>query len=84
MNEINTGGPAFPSKKRIYKAGYATAEFEPVGGMTLRDYFAAKAMAMFDWSLMTQPDGTHVFDPWTAERCYMMADAMLKARGETK
>lgn len=34
--------PAFPSTKRIYRMGYATAEFEPVAGMNLRQYAAIK------------------------------------------
>jgi hypothetical protein len=42
------------------------------GGMTLRDYFAAKAMQM------TFPlCGTKTT---AAEECYRIADAMLKAR----
>jgi hypothetical protein len=61
-----TGGPAFP----LFAAtGYA--------GMTLRDYFAAKAMQ----SVLDQKD-THDgrecdSAAWMA---YRMADAMLKAR----
>ena len=47
-----------------------------VQDMTLRDYFAAKAM---------QGDvvgGVHRYDfEVTAKRAYQMADAMLKARG---
>ena len=44
-------------------------------GMTLRDYFAAKAMQ----GEMTQ--GIHEVDfEETAARSYAMADAMLKAR----
>ena len=59
---IETGGPAFP--------GYG----EP--GMTLRDYFAAKAMQ----GLLA----SNVQDvmPEFAKRAYEMADAMMKARGE--
>ena len=49
-------------------------------GMTLRDYFAAKAMTMFEWSLITQADGKNIMDSFAAERCYMVADAMMKAR----
>ncbi len=76
MSDAKTGGPAFPSKKRIHRAGYATAEFEPVEGMTLRDYNASKAMqAMIG-------NGIHEDDfPWAAARSYKMADEMLKARG---
>jgi hypothetical protein len=39
--------------------------------MTLRDYFAAKAIPMFN--------GTGDFR-WAAEKAYEVADAMLKAR----
>jgi hypothetical protein len=39
-------------------------------GMTLRDYFAAKAMADLTWQ----------FPESCAQQCYQIADAMLKAR----
>jgi hypothetical protein len=42
-------------------------------GMSLRDYFAAKAMQVF----LTSENGTMESD---AEAAYRMADAMLKAR----
>ena len=46
-------------------------------GMTLRDYFAAKAMQAFcsdpDWRQDMMPDET-------ARAAYTMADAMLEAR----
>lgn len=45
-------------------------------GMTLRDYFAAKAMQEF----MTSRDVYQNAD--IAEFSYEIADAMLKARGE--
>ena len=53
-------------------------------GMTLRDYFAAKAMQV----LMTETDGINDDNPgsprWqsseVAELAYEQADAMLKAR----
>ena len=41
-------------------------------GMTLRDYFAAKAMEQVDWSNTGVIAG--------AETCFELADAMLKAR----
>ena len=48
---------------------------EPFQGMTLRDYFAAKAMqTMLGW------DNDHTNWDSYAEDAYMMADAMLKAR----
>ena len=42
MNNTNTGGPAFPHTVE-YK-GADCGGIVPHGGMTLRDYFAAKAM----------------------------------------
>jgi hypothetical protein len=68
----DTGGPAFPVPLNA-----------PWEGMSLRDYFAAKAIPLFEWSLMTQADGKNVMDSFSAERCYMVADAMLRAREET-
>ena len=74
MSEKETGGPAFPTERNLTQ------------GMTLRDYFAAKAMAtaypkLYD---MFMDD---VFDDWISEgvpalatEAYELADAMLKAR----
>jgi hypothetical protein len=62
----DTGGPAFP----ISDPGLP--EYD---GMTLRDYFAAKAMAADITSGIHEDD----FD-WAAARAYKAADAMLKAR----
>ena len=70
-----TGGPAFPSKKRIYRAGYVTNEFEPIEGMTLRDYFAAKAMQ----AILSNPN-YELPDEKLAGSSYVIADVMLKAR----
>ena len=66
--------PAFPQKRQIYRSGFATKEYEPVEGMTLRDYFAAKAMQGFQ--------GEWVYDnsDEIASKAYALADAMLKAR----
>jgi len=62
--------PAFPGVQYISIRGDKNPE-----GMTLRDYFAAKAMqTMLGWDNdQTNWDGY-------AEDAYMMADAMLKAR----
>jgi hypothetical protein len=70
-----TGGPAFPHTVE-YK-GADCGGVVPHGGMTLRDYFASKAMQ----SLVSDPDYRRGNDfGWIAERSYHMADAMLKAR----
>jgi len=65
MSDKNTGGPAFP-----YGTAYA--------GMTLRDYFAAKAMQGILVATVTPITVWSQDD--VAETAYNMADAMLKAR----
>jgi len=70
MSNTNTGGPAFAV------AELANVKWE---GMTLRDYFAAKAMP----AILEQNDvhdGRALTNAaWIA---YQVADAMLKAREE--
>ena len=76
MNNTNTGGPAFPRAPFEYidnSSGLDWAVREQ-SGMTLRDYFAAKAMQGF---ISRGGDYNAEFD---AERAYAFADAMLKAR----
>ena len=61
----DTGGPAFPVKTAMFDCT------QP--GMTLRDYFAAKAMqALITRISMSGGD--------QARKAYEIADAMLKAR----
>lgn len=84
MSTNDTGGPAFPLPiTRDPEGGI----FDPRGygaeGMTLRDYFAAQALA----SMLANPDKEGakrgkaglMFFPGYA---YEWADAMLKARNE--
>jgi hypothetical protein len=64
--------PAFPTK--TYNRNIM--QFEDREGMTLRDYFAAKAMQG-----IVSKEKSHV--SWVdeyAKNAYKMADAMLKAR----
>jgi hypothetical protein len=70
MSNTNTGGPAFPVKQ--YNRNIMA--FEEVCGMTLRDYFAAKAMQA--WLVGVNEPG----EGRCADVAYRMADAMLKAR----
>jgi hypothetical protein len=69
----NTGGPAFPVE-------YYDAQLDKrrvMQGMTLRDYFAAKAMQGFMASPLLKVElGEYA----TALNAYKVADAMLKAR----
>lgn len=70
-NNTNTGGPAFPH------IDSGCGRFEE--GMTLRDYFAAKAMQSFTADVGWKSD-QQWFDE-IAEGAYRQADAMLKAGG---
>ncbi|HIE4193250.1 MULTISPECIES: hypothetical protein [Burkholderia] len=73
----HTGGPAFPSTTKTYIADDGDTMHQGANGMTLRDYFAAKAMQ----GMCAQPDTWGLMVPQIAERAYVMADAMLRARG---
>jgi len=76
MSDTNTGGPAFPSHGSMGEVAHE--------GMTLRDYFAAKAMQ----ARLTRPADPSPAPQWfgpgheveDARACYVIADAMLKAR----
>jgi len=67
-----TGGPAFPN---------ASGDDRDNNGMTLRDYFAAKAMqlawAAYDQGYTGDPDDV---TGSITKHAYQIADAMLKAR----
>ena len=70
MSNTNTGGPAFPNE------GF-NGWGEPQQGMTLRDYFAAKAMQ----SILAREDGRFTTTlEFVGGKSYQYADAMLKAR----
>jgi hypothetical protein len=72
---MNNPESAFPSTFRSMHPEEAQVHR---WGMTLRDYFAAKAMAMY----FQGPDANEIVgDPDAiAAWCYIMADSMLKAR----
>ena len=71
MSDTKTGGTAYPSPRW---EGWGS----PQEGMTLRDYFAAKAMQSLIIANGPAPQGGW---PTYAERtAYLIADAMLKAR----
>lgn len=69
----DTGGPAFPHTVE-YK-GADCGGVVPHGGMTVRDYFAARAMQGLLAGKLTSTDLRLI-----ANDSYAMADAMLKAR----
>ena len=72
MSNTNTGGTAFAQCSYNMKGGY-----DITGGMTLRDYFAAKAMQALISSPTVRP---MIQDHEVAGFAYRIADAMLKAR----
>ena len=51
-------------------------------GMTLRDYFAAKAMQQLMPMVSNDPRSLMPLDFDVANMAYQMADAMLEARGQ--
>jgi hypothetical protein len=66
MSNTDSGGPAFPTTM-------------PSNGMSLRDYFAAKAMQ--GYAQYSAANSKFVFsDEQLAKDAYLIADAMLKAR----
>jgi hypothetical protein len=67
VNKPETGGSAFP---------FVTAVGQSHHGMSLRDYFAAMAM-----QVLIANDETDLDED--AQDAYMIADKMLKARGQT-
>ena len=76
-NKINDGGPAFPAWELNGQGQQEMTCF----GMTLRDYFAAKAMCGM---LADLPKSLYGLD-WAeklASSSYEVADAMMKARAQ--
>lgn len=71
MNK-NDGGSAFPSE------GFVCSDGIKYDGMTLRDYFAAKAMT----GMLSGYEADQFKNPQLAQWSYQIADAMLKAREE--
>ena len=69
MSTIDDGGPAFPV---IGNEG----EPSPGDGMTLRDYFAAKALSAMDLQIVIANPAAEMM----ARSAYVVADAMLAAR----
>lgn len=76
-----TGGWAFPGETKIEKTRLGSHETRQCG-MTLRDYFAAKAMQ--GWLSSYGVDAVHPAHSGNAvdaaKNAYALADAMLKAR----
>lgn len=81
--KIKTGGAAFPSGETYYDgAGNLRGKNSLHEGMTLRDYFAGKAMSGILAHLENHMERfLDLHDEDIAKFAYRQADAMLKARG---
>lgn len=79
MTEKPTGGPAFPSLNPtmtgIDSDGFERWDTEPCGGITVRDYFAIRALPVVRAHFI---DHMSVVD--MVHEAYQWADAMLEAR----
>lgn len=87
----DNGGPAFPcsvrrSENYMDEGGYGRVRMVTVqeGGLSMRDYFAAKAMQalipLFSSGTLSVKDGTPATEAHVSEQAYAFADAMLEAR----
>lgn len=73
---IENGGPAFPTES-AHQASASTWHYE---GMTLRDYFAAKALPGVLYMVAHGVHSTASSAEGCAAEAYKLADAMMKAR----
>jgi hypothetical protein len=75
----NDGGPAFARPASVDPSSGTLSDGDSViaeqRGMTLRDYFAAQALAGYSGS-----EHEYATTSATAKHCYDLADAMLRAR----
>ena len=81
-DEIKDGGPAFPRPTKITGGAILDQKTHCTEGVTLRDYFAAKAVSGLMtrvWNEDGKLTGEEVIGQWAAS-AYAVADAMLKAR----
>ena len=75
----DTGGPAFPEGGNNVN----TQEWEVYGGMTLRDYFAAKALpAILERLLVIRDNSIEDAIRISARDAYRVSDAMIAERNE--
>lgn len=78
MTKTSDGGPAFPAEGGINSGLHSHY------GMTLRDYFAAKALPALVMACGgdTRESGQSL-EQHVSKLAFDLADAMLKVRGET-
>jgi hypothetical protein len=83
MSSKETGGQAFPRQQWEYDGQNNVLQYQEEG-LTLRDYFAAKAMQ----GILANPGQLDNVNndaaKWVARDAYKVADAMLAARNTTE
>lgn len=80
MSNTNDGGPAFP---RFVSEGHYNGSVDE-SGMTLRDYFAGKALSVMPYSPQSSIGCVVSGSSDIAIAAYAIADAMLIARQQTQ
>lgn len=85
MTQDKTGGAAFPKLKSSYGNAQGSVDYTSANGMTLLDYFAAKAMPEVLRQMRDEHkgnDGTIAESsyPVAAEYSYKLAAAMIEER----
>ena len=81
ITQIKDGGPAFPHAQRLWDNDAQSWAVHSVGGMTLRDWFAGKALgAMLVNSKAKSESEVPSMLQLAGSFAYIAADAMLAAR----
>ena len=82
MSATNGGGsiaPILESKKQVAPNLFSVDQIVPVGGLTIRDWFAGQALA--GYMAYSHPGSSlGVWPEESAEIAYKVADAMLAVR----
>lgn len=74
-----------PSNPEAFAYGFGTDNYSDIQrGMTLRDYFAAKALNSIISKVNTEDDDICHFTEYVAKTSYLIADEMLKQRELTE
>lgn len=80
MSAQNNGGAAFPQEVHYIAPNGQTGSHGPCGGMTLRDYFAAKALSTIAAYPSVDVSNWEPYD--FARHAYQIADAMIAERAK--
>jgi hypothetical protein len=78
INDTNDGRHAFPKTGNYHDGQVSSHDSYDQCGMSLRDYFAAHALA----GIVRDPAAANMSSRDVAMASYAYADAMLKARAE--